>query len=506
MKGVPDKALAVSRHLKNTQGVSESFHQKSLLMLLPAAGETLVIRKVQVHAKNSQVQTGTVMRGLLKEKIAIGKPIVFRHGGGTSEVTGVSLASGVIMITTRTSTYRVEQDRSPEQTIQLLKTQKHRQPESTKRVLEDTSLEFVHEQSIGGHRFLFTARSAGKVLALVETCNGVFVPRGFRYSESDVEWKSLPAYRNESAYSKGREGEPGHHYVQDTKLDERLKHCIQALPEKPSSHVSLRQYLPILKRGHGRAGQFTEDFTLGEEQKLVYFADPEWRKCQEDLQRVLAWYEKLNFSWGSNARTFARYDLQGNESDFSRMLTTFRDTFFLGGQMLRNYEELLQEYNRICASVPADALRKTNFRNPLLRDLQQKYKKCFGYFFHTLFETMPFPADFLPDFSKNPLDVRLSSDGTRRRRYNVKSRSGDAVIWTVADDPSGNRWVDDIAENHAVMTSYGTRRNMYNMGILIYKPFDYSDQTIALLENDLGPVGDRYRNINRLWRLLKPLR
>lgn len=137
------------------------------------------------------------------------------------------------------------------------------------------------------------------------------------------------------------------------------------------------------------------------------------------------------------------------------------------------------------------------------------YQQRITQYFENSLKNIEYPEDMVPDFSKNPEnkyeinESDVSKGVIKIEEYRVKSKSGDEIIYAMAQDTDGNIYVHNVYDPRVGYNSYGILEKITNMGILVYKPIDYKEQFYGINkkyrgQEDGGKSG--YVNINKLWQ------
>ncbi len=361
------------------------------------------------------------------------------------------------------------------------------QTDSVKEAYEYAKDDITQEAEIGGKKFLFTDSYYGKkILAFVED-ERKWKVRAFHYSGSDSQWKAFPG-------TVGNKNLKGEHYVQSGKLHKDVYKKLNNIPiYRGGLGVEPKHFLPK-KPTETFGGRFWEEFEFEEKEQELQKGD--WKNFQEYCKKTFRSYEILNNS---------SKGLLSPEGDFYDMIEN------------TSIEEIKNIKDAINEACRDDEVKKTlkekslyelgKNENPEIRSLVEKYKNNTTSYIEKKFQK-PLPEDMMPDFSSEPHDCYTKEgisygEDIHIEEYKIKNEEGDELIFAMAYDDLGRVYIDNIYDPRVGISSYGTMNEIVNMGYLIYKPEDYSDQACGILEKYKIlsiPNKERYHDINQLWR------
>ena len=474
-------------------------------------GSELAIKKIVIDPNSdSSVQVGTTLSGMISNEPGLGNPLVFRDKdgnfrGSTSGIVNIRDREGKVQFLTESgSVYEVipKKDNISEQLERCIKGHLSEQPQTTRDIFTNHKGLFVSSKEIDGKLWFFTANYDGKVMALVNSDENhdVFLPRFFRISGSDHQFKAYPGYRSNMAATKGNEDDKNHHYVQSAKLDSKVSLVLQELPRRDDSQKRdlISDYMPIMAdKTDGKPGRYLEDFKFSEEQ--VEFKNETWREIQKIEKYYFDLYRYINFFVG-----------QKNAKSFFGALESHAN--FLGV----DYKKMVEAMNAV--SNKNDNWRMTDIylsKDPSLVRLGDEMKQLAqriteGIFTNQALARKMEESHLVPDFSRRPIRKYIKTDGEKQIRVEVfetTSAEGDILCWEMATDAKGRVYVDNIYDPTVGIDSYGTPKKKANMGMLIYKPEDYLSQLFSVSKKYIQDLGDGdYADISRLLELSPPVR
>lgn len=471
------------------------------------AGDFVSIRKIDTHGA-SQVFTGTILEGTLRNDLRVGSPVYFEEGGNTTTVVEITEAQGATYITTRTSVYELRRGEKPalqethegtvSGTLAAIERDLNLQSQSVQEILKNIKEHFCQIAEVQGKKYLFTSICKGFVIGLVQdqANPSIWKTRAFRFSGSDHQWKSLPGLRANGKYLKGDEDNPLHHYVQSAKLHPDMYLALMALPSASEKFDAL-EFLPMVasERDPGRYTdelQFTESY-----QKLK---DPQWGGFQGWTQSFYKAYDFL-VTQGYNRAGF------GPDSRFYTVIASSSAPEMILLKNALDRAHLDPEVAGWAQKGRMSMMERSSL--PTVQELALAYRDCIGTYIVRSFETDP-PSSMTPDFSlANRLRAYEKSDhndtsGTHAiyvEEFQVSSPAGDTLIFAMAYDTKGRVYIDNIYDPRVACTDYGTFADITQMGHLVYKPEDYSQQTYGIPEEylDLKDTEIGYIDISKLW-------
>lgn len=491
-------------------------------------GQEITLTKLTKQA-NSAIETGFSQRGRLLGDIAVGVEIVMQ-GFMTSKVKEIRESNGRYYAVTNTSLYEItphqpapskeqgnekatkdkepiEKINSPEQfpekppsleeVIVQIESTLARQPKSVRENWEAIKKHLYKVEKVQGKLYAFSVISSGDYksmsMALVRGQNPTdpWKMRVFRYSDSDQQWKSLPAVRWDGSYSNGDEGNPLHHYVQSAKLHKDIYRALEGLPIQKQM-MRFKDLVPYDTSGND--GRYENELEFKETYQTL--KNQEWSDYQSFNQWALKAYHyflplstraRQNFSRsGDLYKTLLEMDVVTPLREFREKLDSLLDSKTFGEQPEKVWFD----------------------RAP--REFREAYDSFVGQFVTKLVERKP-PASMIPDFSlANRRDTYYKSDprsraenATRIEEYDVRSPEGDLLRFAMAKDQFGRVFIDNVYDPRNRMTDYGTVENITQMGLLVYKAEDYTEQAgLGFPKESLKPSKNNpsiYRDISGLW-------
>ena len=143
----------------------------------------------------------------------------------------------------------------------------------------------------------------------------------------------------------------------------------------------------------------------------------------------------------------------------------------------------------------------------LVKELFELYQKKVTTVVQKKFTIEP-PKSIVPDFSEdNIIDKYVKKTNKIKgteididiEEYKVRSPEGDELVFAMAHDSEGRFYIDNIYDPNIGIDSYGTPKQIVNMGFLVYKPEDYSKQAYTISQDYKdGEDGSKYKDINKL--------
>ena len=475
-----------------------------------AVGSEISIKKIKNDPKNnSAVESGQTMTGTVVGEIGIGKNLtLYKNGdfaGNTSEIINIEEKDGHLQFLTKTnSVYELipKKNKIEEEIENFIERYFYKQPKTTKDILTNYQELFISSKVIDNKIYFFTANYGNKVMALVNSDEepNIFHPRFFRISGSDHQFKAYPGYRSDMQALKGKEDDKNHHYVQSAKLDSRVILTLQELPKKydDKERRLISDYMPIMSNlTKNTSGRNLEDFKFSEEQ--VQFKNESWQKIKDYQKYFLDVYGCLNYS-----------PKKQNAKNFYTNLKSV-STFFEF-----NVNKLSETMNSIPDKddnwTMADILSN---KDPLVINFKNEISQVAQTFTEAIFNYEPFynymkKTGFIPDFNKKPTEKYIKTDGQNQIQIEMfvnNSPEGDILCWEMATDNEGRTYIDNIYDPTVGIDSYGTPKKKTNMGMLIYKPEDYEEQTFFVPEKYTQKRKDSdYIDISLLIELLEPVK
>ena len=347
------------------------------------------------------------------------------------------------------------------------------QPEPVRLAFEQLRSKWEKAERIDGKVFVFAHSLSGyAVPALVsdEVDSNKFHFRTFRASSSDAQWKAVPGMRADDwSYMKGDENDANHHYVQSAKLDKRVYQAIDTLSEIKMTEGDMRELIPRQAVGGGWA-RYGEEFTFKEDQ--IELKNPEWKSYQVQAQRLYDQYDILQ-----NRKTFDR------KAGAYILVCELADT-------IDEFAGVKQLYDRILDGDNSDEV---------YREFQDLYHLVVQQYLEKQFASLVPPEGMVPSFLReNIVDTYtkkdLSPDGkedkpaTTIEEYKSTTPEGDELVWAMAHDGEGRVYIDNIYDPRVGISDYGTIKSIANMGMLVYKPKDYTDSTAGIPDKYKKPV------------------
>ncbi len=368
------------------------------------------------------------------------------------------------------------------------------QPRSLRDNIHELKDALCKEVEIDGKNFIFSKINGDEVLALVEDEGkpGKWKPRYFRFSGSDLQWKSHPGSESDGRLMKGEERHHLNHYVQSNKLHKDVYKVINDLPQGSSSLV-FHDLLPV----PGGGENYAEELEIKEKHKE--FNDPEWKRFQKKCQGYYKYYHYLVCSGNSDKDYF-----QG--SHFYKMLEKNPNKEL---QNIKDQIDKIQKNERAASLLKSINIKKMEGMESYseLQKLALIYRENVGKIVEKMFRVQ-FPESMTPNFSQSDIvDSYIKKDIDPKRgndinieEYKVKSPEGDEVVFSMAYDSKGRVYIDNIYDPRVGVGSYGTLEEIVQMGHLVYKPQDHSKQTYVLPEKYKREVKDngKYTDISSL--------
>ncbi len=392
----------------------------------------------------------------------------------------------------------LKQTLDKQKTIEEIGKNLEKQPNSVKSMYEYIQKKAFMKAEIGGHNFLLTKiqniTSEDKVVrAWVEdkANPGVWKSRFFRISNSDGQFKAIPGAEGRRLI-KGEEKNGMHHYAQSGKLHKDMYKTINSLPQEEfqpkgiGEAISQQLFLKDLPNDNNPEFEFKEEYQA--------FKNEKWERWQKYTQNVFRtyWYfimdNKTRVDWGQESDLYRalenNYEVaeMKNIKDFIDNLDDSKREQYLKGNSFEDLE---------------------NIDDPEIKNFTQTYKENMGKYFERAFS--PFPKEMMPDFSKEAIDSYekknpASGEKIHIEEYKVKNDEGDEIIFAMAYDNQGSVYIDNIYDPRVGMTNYGTLEKIAHMGYLVYKPEDYTDQTLGLPDKyRKDSKGEKYTDITELW-------
>jgi len=519
----PKAPLPTEQKLPNKQEHVEQIPSSEL-----RKGQEITLTKLSKQA-DSNIETGFSRRGRLMGDIAVGTEIVMQ-GFMTSRVKEIRESNGRYYAVTNTSLYEItphqlpsgqEQstDKAPENTGDLgkinpaelspekppsleavivqIESTLATQPESVRENWESIKKHLYKVENVQGKLYAFSVISSGDYksmsMALVrgENPTDPWKMRVFRYSDSDQQWKSLPAVRWDGSYSKGDEGNPLHHYVQSAKLHKDIYRALEGLPVQKQM-MRFKDLVPYDTSGND--GRYENELEFKETYQTL--KNQEWSDYQSFNQWALkAYHYFLPLSTRARQNFSRSGDLYKTLSQMDAVapLREFREKF----DMLLDSKALGEEPERMI-------FEKTP------KEFREAYDSFVGKFLTKLVERKP-PDSMIPDFlpanrkdTYYKTDPRSRAENTIRvEEYDVHSPEGDLLRFAMAKDQFGRLSIDNVYDPRSGMTDYGTLDNITQMGLLVYKVEDYTEQAgLGFPKESLKPSKTNpniYQDISGLW-------
>lgn len=388
--------------------------------------------------------------------------------------------------------------------FKYVKDSKEEQPNSVKELLtkiEEGSIEndiFSEAYEIKGHKFLFAKMSplGSYVFCLVQDKNNSkkWKSRGFHFSNSDHQFKLTAGERKSGSVMKGDESNPLHHYVQSGKISKEIYKVFNNISRaNDNEHTTgLDNNLP------GYLGKFQDEFELKED--FLDLKNPEWSQFQKECQKFyygdyrnlvqIPFHQPKDNTLEKSDGSYLRFDeyLHNNPPRDIRIKA-----------LLRAKDAIIGKANMPGADTKEISQAWIKW--------QRDYPELVGEYIREQFQK-PMPQSMIPNFSRaNIIDAYKKWDANSQNKkdhiyieeYEVKSPEGDNLIFAMAYNELGQVYIDNIYDPRVGINDYGIQSKIVNMGHLVYKPEDYSDQTIGISKSDKKTVDRDYEDITSLW-------
>jgi hypothetical protein len=396
-----------------------------------------------------------------------------------------------------------EENLDLKEALNSVKSHVEEQPVSIQHMIEQGILienDFSKITNIDNKNFIFSKINDNSVITLVqdkENANG-YKTRIFRFSGSDHQWKSIAGLRLDGSYMKGDEKNPLHHYVQSAKLHKDIYRVINDLPQKKSNY-EMEDFLPR-ECGSNNKNIPWEEFEFKEKHQTL--KNKEWASYQKFCQEVY--------------KNYMEFVASANQSSCKLNGRLYKNLIPLESiQEFKNIKIVLEEVNE---NNPNDYLfnnySKLSFcqrsRNPEFKKIAEVYNENIGHYIEKSFMTPP-PETMIPNFSQeNCIDkyIKKNLNGDDKNNiyieeYKVSSPEGDELIFAMAYDDKGRVYIDNIYDPRVGLNDYGLPEQITQMGFLVYKPEDYTEQIeFGFPKKYLGEKTDheKYTDINALWK------
>ena len=469
--------------------------------LVPGQKVTLIKRKLLVDGV-SEVDLGESLTGSIQKQVGIGNSL-YLEDSNTSPVKRFYEEEGKYFFETSTSIYELvpefenEEESTPEhiRILNQIEQNLDAQPESVQKLILENKDKFSRHEIIDGKIFIFSDISGEIVPCLVSEDGVVFKTRAFRFSGSDSQWKTLPGYRGDGSFMKGDESNPKHHYVQSAKLDKRIYETIQN--SQIGEYWDFANYLPR------ESERFEDEFEYSEE--YVELQNSNWKSIQEVSQNLMGNYNHYVLG-AKSARNYLDQNstFYSNVSGLSESMPEFKDL-----------KDLIDRLNRVSSIDPSDKIYLDRLDITVdgksSKLLLEKYQTAFGKVFELHMKGLFSEKSIIPNFDEsNRIDSYQKKDSRGRdgitvEEYKVESPEGDELVWAMAYDTQGRVYIDNIYDPRVGISSYGAPTKITQMGILVYKPEDYADQTMGLPDGYKTVGNNGYVGISKLWENLEPI-
>src|SRR5690606_545488 len=83
--------------------------------------------------------------------------------------------------------------------------------------------------------------------------------------------------------------------------------------------------------------------------------------------------------------------------------------------------------------------------------------------------------------------------------FEVTNDQGEVLRWAMAEDTKGRVYIDNIYNPQVGINDYGVPAEITNMGLLVYKPEDYAQQTLGLTSKYTSASTLNYVDIHKFW-------
>ena len=376
------------------------------------------------------------------------------------------------------------------------------QPTSIQQMIKQgilTENEFSKITNINNQNFIFSKINGNTVITLVQDKENPdkYKTRIFRFSGSDHQWKSLAGIRLDGSYMKGDEKNPLHHYVQSSKLHKDIYQILENLSQEKSKY-EMENFLPREGVNDITRNAPWEEFEFKE--NIQTLKNKEWASYQKFCQEVY--------------KNYIKFIAQANQSSCRLDGKLYKSLIVLETiPEFKNIKNILEETNK---NNPDDQLfrnySKLSFcqrsRNPEFKKIAEVYNENIGNYIEKCFMTPP-PETMIPNFSsENCIDKYTKrnlkeNDNIHIEEYKVTSPEGDELIFAMAYDDKGRVYIDNIYDPRVGINDYGIPEQITQMGFLIYKPDDYTEQAeFGFPKKYLGEKTnhEKYIDINALWR------
>jgi hypothetical protein len=454
-------------------------------------GCSVELEKTKIkEGRSSSIPAGTSISGNLSRDVKLIQPVEFAAGGHTSKVAGVKEKEGELYLETKTSIYRVskesKKDQTTESAIRKIKENKSDFPPHIQDVVDEYGSAFELSEEIDDKLFVFSESRKDKAIALVQDESGDWHTRAFHHSGSGNQWKAVPAVSPRGRHLKGNESDENHHYVQSGKLDKEVYRALDSTSSKEKQDFDINLAVPF---GGKRGADYWMDLeaTSSFSEENIEFDDDRWQLQKETLQRDFDF-----FIDASNAERF-----QNNTNELLAQLYEKVDND------LETWTEFIQQYQE--TKGKSEFQRRRKLGRLYKKSLQEYMKKRRQEINRELAE-----SGMVPEFEKSNLhDTYTKNEGKQEitvHEFTAESSRGDQIVWAMASDNTGRVYIDNIYPKEATADSYGTHAPKCNMGLLVYKPTDYTKQTIGIPEEDRDDsIAGKYTDISEYWKKFSPV-
>ena len=387
------------------------------------------------------------------------------------------------------------------ETLNNIKSHIQEQPTSIQRMIERGILienDFSKITNIDNKNFIFSKINGNNTIALVQDKENPnkYKTRVFRFSGSDHQWKSIAGLRLDDSYMKGDEKNPLHHYVQSAKLHKDMYQIINDLPQEKSNY-EVEDFLPK-EYGNNDKNAPWEELEFKENHQIL--KNKEWASYQKFCQEV---YKK-----------YIQFVTAANQSSCKLNGKLYKSLIPLESiQEFKNIKDILEKVNK---NNPNDYLFNNHSRlsfcqrsrNPEFKKIADVYNENISKYIEKCFMTPP-PETMIPNFSLENCIDKYVKKGLKKEddifieEYKISSPEGDELVFAMAYDNKGRVYIDNIYDPRVSVNDYGVLEQITQMGFLIYKPEDYTEQIeFGFPKKYLGEKinHDKYTDINALWR------
>jgi mRNA-degrading endonuclease HigB of HigAB toxin-antitoxin module len=396
-----------------------------------------------------------------------------------------------------------EENLDLKEALNSVKSHVEEQPASIQQMIKQgilTENEFSKITNINNQNFIFSKINGNSVIALVQDKENAnrHKTRVFRFSGSDHQWKSIVGLRLDSSYMKGDEKNPLHHYVQSAKLHKDIYRVIDNLPQEKSNY-EMENFLPREGINNSNQNAPWEEFEFKENHQTL--KNKEWASYQKFCQKIY--------------KQYIQFIATPNQSSCTLNGKLYKSLISLESiQEFKNVKTVLEKANENNSNdYLFNNYSKLSFcqrsRNPEFKKIAEAYNENIGNYIEKCFMTPP-PETMIPNFSsENCIDKYtkedLKKDGNNIyiEEYEINSPEGDKLIFAMAYDDKGRIYIDNIYDPRVSINDYGVPEEIVQMGFLIYKPDDYTEQAeFGFPKKYLGEKTnhEKYTDINALWR------